>query len=170
GRAVESCEEAVSRGIDLAAAKALQLPAHDSVMSLEQLAPSAIAHLACASSGVDDIGEEKGRQHSIDFRLRANAGEELFDFGHHRVDGSKPGVVVDALQLDPARPRNVLRQVPADLERRDITLRVEHESRYGNTLEHAAHIDLTEDSIQRSYATWARGQALHSSPHRSGVR
>src|SRR5262249_236973 len=127
-------------------------------------------HLACASSGVDDIGEEEGRQHSIDFRLRANAGEEFFNFGHHRVDGSEPGVVVEALQLDPARPRNVLHQVPADLERKDVTLGGEHERRYGNTLEHAAHINLTEDSVQRSYATWARGQALHSSPRQSGVR
>src|SRR5690242_20546801 len=56
-RAVERCEEAVSRGIDLAAPKALQLPAHDSMMPLEQLTPSAVAHLGCPGSGVDDIGE-----------------------------------------------------------------------------------------------------------------
>src|SRR5262249_4991138 len=146
GWAVESCEEAVARGIDLAAAKALQLPAHDSMMPLEQLAPSAVAHLTCASSGVHDISEQEGRQHSIDFRLRPNAGEEFFDFGHHRLDGSEPGVVVDALQLDPARPRNVLREVPADLERKDVTLGVDHASQYCNTREQAAHINLTEDS------------------------
>jgi hypothetical protein len=56
--------------------------------------------------------------------------------------------VVDALQLDPACPRNVLRQIPADLDRKEVTFGVEHEGGYGDIREHTTHVDFTEDSHQ----------------------
>src|SRR4051794_9839857 len=47
-RAVEGSEEAVSRGVDLAAARACELPADDGVVALEQFSPAAVAQLGHA--------------------------------------------------------------------------------------------------------------------------
>ena len=43
GRSVEACEEAVTRGVHLLAAEANELPSHELVVPLQQVAPSTVA-------------------------------------------------------------------------------------------------------------------------------
>src|SRR5689334_22001724 len=55
-RAVEGGEEAVARGVDLAAAKPCELAAHEPVVVLQELAPAAVAERARLLRGTHDIG------------------------------------------------------------------------------------------------------------------
>jgi hypothetical protein len=61
-RAVEGGEEAVAHRLHLAAAVVVELATHGGVVSLEQLAPGAIAELRRSFGRADDVGEEGRRQ------------------------------------------------------------------------------------------------------------
>jgi hypothetical protein len=62
GRPVEGREKAVARGVDLAAAEALELAPGDAVEAVEQLVPARIAELCRALGRADDIGEQDRRR------------------------------------------------------------------------------------------------------------
>src|SRR5206468_5668421 len=69
GRPVEGREEAVAGRVDRAAAEANELAAHELMVALEQLAPSAIAERGGALTGADDVGEEHGSEHAVGLAL-----------------------------------------------------------------------------------------------------
>ena len=64
GRAVEHREEAIAGGVDLAAAEALELAAHERMVTLEQAVPALVAELCRTGGGADDVGEEQRQQRS----------------------------------------------------------------------------------------------------------
>ena len=48
-------------------------------MALEQLGPTAVAHLACAVGGLDNVGEEDGSEHSGGLRCWPDTRDEFFN-------------------------------------------------------------------------------------------
>ena len=84
--AVERREEAVTGGVDLAAAVALELAADDRVVAVEQVAPGAVAERDCAVGRPDDVGEDDGREHAVGLGSWTDAGEELLDLVGQPID------------------------------------------------------------------------------------
>ena len=97
---VERREEPVAGGVDLPSAEARQLRPHDTVVTLDELMPLAVAELDRLLRRADDVREEHGREHAVDLRLLPgplvpDSPQELLD----RVDdlvGVDPGRVVDS--------------------------------------------------------------------------
>src|SRR4029078_1843624 len=81
-RRIERGEEAITGGVDLDAAVAVQLAPHRGVVLLDELAPPSVAKLGGARGAVDDIGEQNGREESVGLRPRSDSREKLLD----RVD------------------------------------------------------------------------------------
>src|SRR5262245_13883079 len=67
-----------------------QLPPHDGVVLLEQLAPIPISQLHRSFRRVNNVSEEDRRQDAIRFRAMANAGKKFFDLIEERVHISHP--------------------------------------------------------------------------------
>jgi hypothetical protein len=63
--AVEEGKEAVARRIDLHAAKPIQLDPHSLVVSCQQLFPGRISKPSGYFRGVDDVGDEQGRNEAL---------------------------------------------------------------------------------------------------------
>jgi hypothetical protein len=76
---IESSQEAVSGGVHLAAAKALELPPHQLVVSSDEVVPVVIAEPRGSLGRSDDVGEENRRQDSIGLVLVMGAGQEELD-------------------------------------------------------------------------------------------
>jgi hypothetical protein len=68
-RPVERCEEAVTCGVDLPAAKTYELRPDDTVMALDEVVPLAVAELDRLFGRADDVGEEHRNEHTVDLRL-----------------------------------------------------------------------------------------------------
>ena len=83
--AIEDGKEPVAGGVDLLAAKALELTAYKGVMLPEQLGPGAIPEFARLVGRPDEIGEEDRREHAVRERCRPYPGQELLDL----VDGAR---------------------------------------------------------------------------------
>src|SRR6267378_6226795 len=77
GGSIERRAESVACVIDLSAPIALQLGSHHPVVLLEQIAPSTISQLRGTLSGVNDVGEQNGRQHPIGVWPSSNARQEF---------------------------------------------------------------------------------------------
>src|SRR5262249_56516137 len=79
-RPIQGGEEAVARHILLHTPIAAQHRPHSGVMALDDVAPCAVAEERRLLRGANDVGEEHGREHAIEFRLLvADAGQERFD-------------------------------------------------------------------------------------------
>ena len=73
GRAVEGGEEAVACGIDLVAAKTEKLAADEVVVTLQELAPGAVAERGqLLASAHDAVGEQNGGQSAVQARTLPN--------------------------------------------------------------------------------------------------
>ena len=70
-----TCEEPVAGGVDLAAAKTVQLVADHGVVPVEQHAPLPVAQLHGAVGRTDDVGEQHGREHAVGVEHGRGAGE-----------------------------------------------------------------------------------------------
>src|SRR5262249_43982075 len=103
GRSVESRKKAVARGVDLAAAKARQLPADQAVMGVEPFSPAAVAQLGGAVGGIDDVGKQHGREDAIVLGIATRPGDELLDLVDDGVGVADPGRVIRARELDVLR-------------------------------------------------------------------
>src|SRR3970040_1429191 len=79
GGPVECREEPVTRGVDFAAAKALEVAPDCRVEALEQIAPVAVSDLRGTLGGPHDIGEHYRGEHAIGFRGMPGASDELLD-------------------------------------------------------------------------------------------
>ena len=117
GWPIERREETVARRVHLSPAEALELRPHETVVSLDEVVPLAVAELDGLLRGADDVGEQHRREHAVDLRLLPrplvpDAVQELPDRLDDlvRVD---PGRVVFPGQLDHLRTGNALGQVAA---------------------------------------------------------
>src|SRR5882672_11402612 len=108
---VERRQKAVARRVDLAATEAPQFRANRRVVRLNQIAPATVADLRGASRGVDDVGEEDGREQTVGLRDMTDAGHEFLDLVDDSIHVADPREVVDPVQLDVLRARNVLSEV-----------------------------------------------------------
>jgi hypothetical protein len=59
-RAVESCEEAITCGLDLCATEELQLSSDHLVVSVKAFVPSGVTDRAREAGRIDDVGEHDG--------------------------------------------------------------------------------------------------------------
>ena len=107
-RPVEGDEEAVTGGLDLAAAVAVEPLTDKRLLLLEQIAPAPITDLGRALGRGDDVGEDDGRQDSVEAGDRAHAGDELLDGRQRSLRVADPGEMVDALELDVAATGDLL--------------------------------------------------------------
>src|SRR5262245_3417414 len=83
-RPVERGEEAVARGVDLAPAEPQQLPAHQVVVALQQVAPVPVADLDRLGRRFDDVGKQDGSEHPVGLHVLPAAG--LPDVGQESLD------------------------------------------------------------------------------------
>src|SRR5688572_15527137 len=79
GRAVESRQETVTRALDLAAAVGADMASRDGIVRGPNLEPARIAHPGGEAGGVDDVGEQHGRELTLGRRRRAGTGQEFLD-------------------------------------------------------------------------------------------
>src|SRR5206468_8263750 len=80
GRSVEGREETVTGSADLTSTMALDLLADDRVMTVEEVAPDAVAERDRQIGRSDDVGKEDRREHAFHLDPHARAGQELLDF------------------------------------------------------------------------------------------
>src|SRR5262249_43439617 len=83
-RAVEGGEEPVAGCFHLSASVAIELAPHHGVVRVEQIAPAMVTQGGRGARGVDDVGEQYGRQDAIGWPDRASSGYELLDFVEDR--------------------------------------------------------------------------------------
>src|SRR5207253_2135399 len=114
-----SREEAVAHRLDRATAMTLELATHQRVVALDQLPPAAVAKARGGFRGTDDVGEHHRRQHAIDRRNVALAGEELLDLVDNRVGVARDEEVILAVELNEARSADAFRDVASQAERHD---------------------------------------------------
>jgi hypothetical protein len=84
-RPFERCEEPVAHGLDLAPPVALQLGAHDLVVSATHGAPIVVAELGAPLRGSDDVGEQDRGECSVATKRGARASHELLNLGSHQL-------------------------------------------------------------------------------------
>src|SRR4030095_12295575 len=101
---VEGGEESVPGRIDLLAAKANQLPPHELVVTLEQLAPGAGADSRRALGRAADVDEEHRGEHAVRLGLLPpgfpGLGQELLDLVKVRLRVAGERRVVGDGKLD----------------------------------------------------------------------
>jgi hypothetical protein len=97
---VERRQEAVTRRVDLSATAALQLSADDGVVTLQEVAPCAVAELDDACRGAHDVGEQDRGQHPVRLRAVPHPGEELLHLVEYRVLVADVRKIVATGQLD----------------------------------------------------------------------
>ena len=136
-RTVERGEEPVAGGVDLAAAKPLELAPNRGVVRAEELAPAAIAELHGPLRRADDVGEENRGEDAVGLRGGPRPGHELLDLVRERVDVTGGDPVVVTRQLDELRAGDSCGEIPPLLDGDVAVARpVEHERR---------HLDRGED-------------------------
>ena len=69
GRAIEHCEETVTRRVHLRPSVACQQPADDGVVPFDQLAPSTVTECHRSLRGANEIREQDGGKHSVELRF-----------------------------------------------------------------------------------------------------
>jgi hypothetical protein len=140
-RAVEHCEEAVARGVHLAASKAIELYADDGVMRVKQRAPVTVADLGGPARRVDNVGEQHGGENPIIGHVCMLAGEELSD----RFKGLSPWfdevIYVPPWELDVFRAGYVISDVSAHRGQDQWVVGVlDHERRHANCRKNRTHV------------------------------
>ena len=73
-------------------------------MLVQHFVPAAVAELARALGGADDVGEQDRREHAVVVRRRASARQELLDLLEQAVLVSRPEQMFVAGELDEACP------------------------------------------------------------------
>ena len=69
-RSVEGRQEAVAEGFHLPAAETYELPAHGSMVSVQETAPTLIPQLLRTSGRADDVRKKHCREHPVDIDRR----------------------------------------------------------------------------------------------------
>src|SRR5262245_55159906 len=97
---VECGKKTISCRIDLAPTRTTEVRANEGVMSLEQVAPLAVAKLDGLSRRVGDVREQDRRENAIGFWSMTRAGEKLLDLTDEAVDITGPRRMIVARQFD----------------------------------------------------------------------
>jgi hypothetical protein len=156
--ALEDRDEPVSGGLDHVPTTELDLVTADSVVLVEQLAPSAVAHGGGAFGRADDVRDEHGRQDAFGERRGPGAGHELLDLGHDGVGLVPPELVVDARDLDQPRTGNLGGHPPAAARaHRQIPVRVEDQGRRLHRREEMPNVRVDGHEVEPEHHARAGG-------------
>src|SRR5262249_14166790 len=93
-RAVEAGEEPITGGLDLLALEALELTAYAGVVGIEQFMPALVAYLSRSRGRPNNVSEQDGLEHPVDFGFGWGSGQEFLDL----VEGVL--VVADAAEVE----------------------------------------------------------------------
>ena len=164
-RPVERGEEAVAGRVDLVAAEALELAAHDewcaSSRSRQRRSPSSAA---CSVEPTMSVNRTVASTRSGS-GAAADAGEELLDLVEQRVLVADPRQVVVAGQLDEAARRGSARRGSGRPRRNGaVAGAVEDERRHADRRQDVADVDLGVHPRQRDGRAGARAHAQVASP------
>jgi hypothetical protein len=85
---------------DLATAIALNFPAYDCIVAVEQIMPNSIAQRLSPLCRVDYIGEHDRRKHAIRVQGRSRPGQKFHHFVNDAIGVTDPLQMVDSRQLD----------------------------------------------------------------------
>jgi hypothetical protein len=119
-RAVERGEEAVPRRAELSASEPAQLTTDEYVVLFEEVTPTTVAEIHGQLCRPDDVGEEDGREHPVERRMRSHAGQELLDLVEDGVLVAEPGQVVGTGELDDLRAEDPFAQIATELRHRFV--------------------------------------------------
>src|SRR6185503_3918824 len=141
-RTVERRIEAVACGVLLDTTMPLQLAPHDSVMPLNELAPTAVADIRSLLRRSGDVGEEACREEPIDVDGGAASGQELLDLPDDLFLMRDPPKMVAGGKLDKLRAGDVRGEVAAVADV-DVTVvdRLDDERRDADRGQHGAKIE-----------------------------
>jgi len=78
--ALEGCEETVTSRVHLATAEPAKLISHHPIVRVERRPPSTVAHGRKMLRRADDVGEQHGREDSIDVHESTLTDQEIGDF------------------------------------------------------------------------------------------
>jgi hypothetical protein len=78
-RSIESGQNAVASRLDFMSAEAIEVASDCGVMSIKQIAPTAVAECSRFLGRSNDIRKENRSEHPIDDDRRAHAGQEFLD-------------------------------------------------------------------------------------------
>src|SRR5207253_6803113 len=99
-RPVEGGEEPIAGGVDLPPSEPFDQGTNSLVMGIEQFSPAAIPQRGRLLRRANDVSEQNGRKHPVEFWSRADAGEKLLDLVDQGVRIAHEWSVVRARQLD----------------------------------------------------------------------
>src|SRR3954452_16456786 len=108
---VEGRETAVAQRLDLVAAEPRQLALNGRLVGLDALAPAGFPELRRPFPGAHPTRLHHRCEHAIHVRRRALADQELLDLAEDRVRVAGPRHVIDAVELDVARPGDLRREL-----------------------------------------------------------
>src|SRR5688572_15660093 len=169
-RTVEGRQEAVTGGVDLASAIPRELAADDVVVRPEEVGPAAIAELGRPTGRVDDVGEEYRSQHAVGVGRLPHSRHELLDLVHDRVARVAPRQVIDAVELDVLRSRDVGTEEAAGTDvDRTIRRRVQNQRGYPDDGQDVADIDLVVHTRERRRRGGAGAHAEEFGPPLAGA-
>src|SRR5690242_5528490 len=138
---VESREEAVPDGPDLATPVACELATDEAMVRVEKGPPVTVAARRRLLGRADDVGEEDGREHPIASRSEPDARQELLDLADERIRVADPRDVVDARELDEPRARNPFGHVASAVDAGHLIVgAVEDQRRDAEQREHVAYV------------------------------
>ena len=156
GWTVKGGKETISRSVDLAAAVPGELAANDLMVALEHLEPSPVAEFGSTIRGVDDVGEEDGREEAIGRRLLPSSRvpdlvQKPACLGHDAIGvRTAQREVPDPRELDEPSSRDLACEVAGRLKRHQAILyAVEDERGDANQGKDVTDVDVLVHPQQR---------------------
>src|SRR5829696_1681342 len=164
-RPVEGGEEAVPERLDLVTLECAQGLADDRVVRRDPIAPAAIPERGGAIRRAHDVGEEDRLQHPLRAVRAARAEQEVLDLIHERAYVADHRQVVSPGELDIARSRDVVGQVPTVGGGDHLVLgAMEDEGGNADRRQHAARVDLPVEVHELDAAPRARAPTQEPRP------
>ena len=135
-------------------------------MGIQQLPPAPVTRLSGAACGVDDVGEQDGREDSVLVDLVTATGDELLHRVERTVRVAEPGKMIIPGLLEKLRIRYVFGEIAAVEDRQDSLVgSVDNERRDLEVRQDVTHVDLGVGLHQRAGCARAAAHALVSSPN-----
>jgi hypothetical protein len=113
--AIERCENAISGSTNFGPAKSREFGANRSVIGLDDILPSPVAHFGRQIGRAYDVSEKHSGENSVWLTLVAHPGQKLLDFGHEAITVLRKKEVINASKLDIPGCGNVFGEIPAVL-------------------------------------------------------
>ena len=103
-RTVEGGEKAVAGRVDLTSTKSSEFAANHGVVTIEKIAPTAVAERGRFFRRADDVREEHRCENAVRLRASTHPGQELLDLSQDRVHVTEPWKVIFPGQFDEPPP------------------------------------------------------------------